>query len=48
MKRVLVLFVMLATLSGAGCQGTASPSPPQAFFLEVAEPQDDSFRHAEK
>ena len=46
MKRGLVLFVMLATLLGTGCQGTASPPPPephpQAFFLEVAEPQDET------
>jgi len=54
MKRGLVLlFIIMATLMIAGCQGEVSPSPAppstpppsepaQGLFLEVAEPQDES------
>ena len=42
MRRVLILLVVLATLLGVGCHGTATPPPTQGFFLEVAEPQDEA------
>lgn len=51
MKRGLMLLVILATLLVAGCQEATpvppSPPPPepppsQGFFLEVAEPQDET------
>ena len=42
MRRVLIVLVVLATLLGAGCHGTALPPPVQGFFLEVTEPQDEA------
>ena len=42
MRRVLILLVVLATLLGVGCNGTATPPPSQGFFLEVTEPQDEA------
>ena len=45
MKRSLMLLIILATLMVVvvGCQTAAPPSQePQAFFLEVTEPQDET------
>ena len=55
MKRSLaMLFIILAALLVAGCQGGATPPPPAqppagppskpatGFFLEVTEPQDET------
>jgi len=41
-KRGLMLLVMIAALLGAGCHGTAPLPPPQGFFLEVTEPQNET------